>query len=83
MLEKEARTRSLKPNKDLPLLFRPGMIITMPEGKIANRLSVERMAKDFFGFLGQHSKVEPPSENLGFALDIDEFLVEPTLNLLR
>jgi hypothetical protein len=83
MLKEEARARSLKPNKDLLFLFRSGMIITVPEGKITKRFPVKRITKDFLGFLSQEGKVEPPAEDLGLALDINELIVEPTLNLLR
>jgi hypothetical protein len=83
MLEKKARTRGLKPNKDFSLLFRSGVIITVPQSKITKRLPVERMAKDFLCFLGQEGKVEPPAEHLGVTLDINKLLVEPTLDLLR
>ncbi|MGB7295090.1 MAG: hypothetical protein WBC70_05820 [Candidatus Aminicenantales bacterium] len=55
----------------------------MPESKITKRLPVGWIAKDFLGLLGQHGKADPPAEDFGFTLDMNEPLVEPTLNLLR
>jgi hypothetical protein len=51
VLKKIPRPRRFEPDKDFFLLFRPGVIITVSQGKIAECLSIELIAEGFFGFL--------------------------------
>ena len=81
MLEKITRPRRFKADKDLFLLFRPGMIITVSEGKRTKRLTTKRIAESLLGFLRQLGKVKPASEDRGFSLDKGQLFVKPAFNI--